>query len=89
MRSGPSDPPATWRDCPKGDSSIGREPTKRAMGDSVVASDEASYVARFDTFWWPASSRSETMAGASKLALDFLLRGATMTLRQLPVPNFI
>ena len=37
--------PATWRDCPKGDSSIGREPTKRAMGDSVVASDEASYVA--------------------------------------------
>src|SRR5258708_2028527 len=23
---------------------IGREPTKRAMGDSVVASDEASYV---------------------------------------------
>ncbi|MCS3900170.1 hypothetical protein M2171_009303 [Bradyrhizobium japonicum USDA 38] len=29
------------------------------------------------------------MAAASKLALDFLLRRATMTLRQLPVPNFI
>ena len=28
---------------PQGDSSIGRESTKRAMGDSVVASDEASY----------------------------------------------
>jgi hypothetical protein len=36
-----------------------------------------------------ASSRSETMAGASKLALDFLVRRATMTSRQLPVPNFI
>ncbi|WP_249143696.1 hypothetical protein [Bradyrhizobium liaoningense] len=34
------------------------------------------------------SSRGETMAAASKLALDFLLRRATMTSRQLLVPNF-
>jgi hypothetical protein len=71
---------------PKGDSSISCEPTKRVMGDSVLASDEASYVTgsiplvdgQFKP--WPAPQ---------KLALDFLLRRATMTSRQLPVTNFI
>jgi hypothetical protein len=29
------------------------------------------------------------VAGASKLALDFPVRRATMTSRQLPVPSFI
>jgi hypothetical protein len=33
-------------------------------------------------------TKGETMASASKLALDFLLRRTTMTSRQLPVPNF-
>ncbi len=34
------------------------------------------------------ASRSETMAGVPKLALDFQPRPATMTSRQLPVPTF-
>ncbi len=38
---GPAGDPARL---PQGEPSIGREPAKRAMGDSVVASDEASYV---------------------------------------------
>jgi hypothetical protein len=55
--------PATWRDCPKGDSSIGREPTKRAIGDSVVNG--------FDTFVgrpvhevrpWPAPQSSHLIS---------------------------
>jgi hypothetical protein len=34
-------------------------------------------------------AREHDFHSASKLALDFLLRRATMTARQLPVPNFI
>jgi hypothetical protein len=47
-----------------------------------LASDEASYVTGSVLMVDSGHSRSETMAGVPKLALDFLLRPATMPARQ-------